>query len=103
MTSKPASRRARATILAPRSCPSSPGLATSTRILRVAAAVAAPLAPGSGRMGGVLRLALKVRAQARARLRDGVAIARHERPVEALAVARPSREQVQMEVRDGLE
>src|SRR6266436_3250188 len=34
MTSKPASRRARATIFAPRSCPSSPGLATSTRILR---------------------------------------------------------------------
>src|SRR5689334_6420372 len=31
MTSKPASRRARATSLAPRSWPSSPGLATSTR------------------------------------------------------------------------
>src|SRR5437899_1182176 len=31
MTSKPASRRARATSLAPRSCPSSPGLATRTR------------------------------------------------------------------------
>src|SRR2546425_12188341 len=32
MTSNPASRRARATSLAPRSCPSSPGLATSTRV-----------------------------------------------------------------------
>src|SRR6516225_1615031 len=35
MTSIPASRRARAMTLAPRSCPSRPGLATSTRILRV--------------------------------------------------------------------
>src|SRR3954453_8175672 len=34
MTSMPASRRARAMILAPRSCPSSPGLATTTRIFR---------------------------------------------------------------------
>src|ERR1041384_4475279 len=33
MTSIPASRRARAMTLAPRSCPSRPGLATSTRIL----------------------------------------------------------------------
>src|SRR5262245_39955302 len=32
MTSMPASRRARAITLAPRLCPSSPGLATSTRI-----------------------------------------------------------------------
>src|SRR5262249_7688913 len=32
MTSMPASRRARAITLAPRSCPSSPGLATRTRI-----------------------------------------------------------------------
>src|SRR6266508_1692949 len=32
MTSKPASRRARATTLTPRSCPSRPGLATTTRI-----------------------------------------------------------------------
>src|SRR5436853_562196 len=31
MTSKPASRKARAMTLAPRSCPSSPGLATTTR------------------------------------------------------------------------
>src|SRR5215470_16032931 len=34
MTSKPASRKEAATTLAPRSCPSSPALATSTRILR---------------------------------------------------------------------
>src|ERR1700730_10179481 len=32
MTSMPASRKARAITLAPRSCPSRPGLATSTRI-----------------------------------------------------------------------
>src|SRR5215218_10865353 len=35
MTSMPASRRARAMIFAPRSCPSRPGLATTTRILRL--------------------------------------------------------------------
>src|SRR6058998_545270 len=34
MTSIPASRSAAATTLAPRSCPSRPGLPTSTRILR---------------------------------------------------------------------
>src|ERR1700749_171760 len=34
MTSMPASRSARAMIFAPRSCPSSPGLAKTTRILR---------------------------------------------------------------------
>src|SRR5215207_1995751 len=37
MTSMPASRSARAMIFAPRSCPSSPGLATTTRILRAMA------------------------------------------------------------------
>src|SRR5487761_2678225 len=37
MTSIPASRSARAIIFAPRSCPSRPGLATSTRILRSSA------------------------------------------------------------------
>src|SRR5215213_6485372 len=35
MTSIPASRSARAMIFAPRSCPSRPGLATTTRILRL--------------------------------------------------------------------
>src|SRR4051794_1617849 len=39
MTSMPASRRARAMILAPRSWPSKPGLATTTRILRAVAVV----------------------------------------------------------------
>src|SRR3954447_16323438 len=41
MTSIPASRRARAMILAPRSCPSKPGLATTTRILRAVAVLIA--------------------------------------------------------------
>src|SRR5581483_3198357 len=41
----PASRSARAMILAPRSCPSRPGLATTTRILRLpACGCAAPAA-----------------------------------------------------------
>jgi hypothetical protein len=35
MTSMPASRSARAMIFAPRSCPSKPGLATTTRIFLV--------------------------------------------------------------------
>src|SRR3954463_11060650 len=38
MTSMPASRSARAMIFAPRSCPSKPGLATTTRILPLDAA-----------------------------------------------------------------
>src|SRR6266498_2839987 len=42
MTSMPASRRARATTLAPRSCPSSPGLATTTRIRPCVTATSAP-------------------------------------------------------------
>src|SRR6266545_4987259 len=42
MTSMPASRRARATTLAPRSCPSSPGLAITTRIRPCATATSAP-------------------------------------------------------------
>src|SRR5919106_7042883 len=43
MTSMPASRSARAMIFAPRSCPSRPGLATTTRILRVEVAAAMAL------------------------------------------------------------
>src|SRR5215213_7891989 len=39
MTSIPASRRARAMIFAPRSWPSSPGFATTTRILRAASSL----------------------------------------------------------------
>src|SRR4249920_1741712 len=48
MTSKPASRRARATIFAPRSWPSRPGFATITRYFcGIAASVADPvLRPG---------------------------------------------------------
>src|SRR4051794_13840820 len=38
----PASRSARAMIFAPRSCPSSPGLATTTRILRSSAMKSPP-------------------------------------------------------------
>src|SRR3954454_21070174 len=51
MTSIPASRSARAMILAPRSCPSRPGLATTTRILRpeVAMPAAYPLPRGRRR------------------------------------------------------
>src|SRR5829696_3983106 len=45
MTSMPASRSARAMIFAPRSWPSRPGFATTTRILRVEVAAA---------MGGIL-------------------------------------------------
>src|SRR6478609_7416682 len=47
MTSMPASRSARAMILAPRSCPSKPGLATTTRILRAVA-----VAIGAGKRSG---------------------------------------------------
>src|SRR5512133_2776174 len=42
MTSMPASRSALATTLAPRSCPSSPGLATTTRMRPCATVPAAP-------------------------------------------------------------
>src|SRR5918911_4712776 len=48
MTSIPASRRARAMILAPRSCPSRPGLATTTRIFLL-------LVPASTRRASLLR------------------------------------------------
>src|SRR5215203_4816837 len=42
MTSMPASRSARAMIFAPRSCPSRPGLATTTRIFLLLEAAAMP-------------------------------------------------------------
>src|SRR5687767_7242118 len=48
MTSMPASRRALAMIFAPRSCPSSPGFATTTLILRPS------IGRGSLRCGAVL-------------------------------------------------
>src|SRR3954470_3947147 len=49
MTSMPASRSARAMIFAPRSCPSRPGLATTTRILRAVAALTGGADPPSRR------------------------------------------------------
>src|SRR3954470_7338764 len=52
MTSMPASRSARAMILAPRSWPSSPGLATTTRIFRVASS---PMGAGSVAPSRLLR------------------------------------------------
>src|SRR5512132_638715 len=55
MTSMPASRSARAMIFAPRSWPSRPGLATTTRILRAVGAVGAMSGAfyvGNGRSGG---------------------------------------------------
>src|SRR6059036_2462910 len=81
MTSKPASRRARATILAPRSWPSSPGLATSTRILWDVTA-------GLG----------EERPEGFPGPDDGLPVAGRQRPVEALAVAGPARDQVEMKV-----
>src|ERR687897_3594966 len=51
MTSMPASRRARAMIFAPRSCPSRPGLAITTRILL---ATAAQVYGGEAQNRGVL-------------------------------------------------
>src|SRR4051795_3059517 len=56
MTSIPASRSARAMIFAPRSWPSRPGLATTTRILRAVGAVGAMSGAfyvREGRSGGV--------------------------------------------------
>src|SRR5712691_2079115 len=87
MTSMPASRRARATIFAPRSCPSSPGLATTTRILRSAMVV----------------LLVEQRPEPLAVLHDDFAVAGHQLPVEPLPVIGPARDQVQVEMRHGLE
>src|SRR3989442_15716419 len=86
MTSKPASRSARATILAPRSCPSSPGLATTTRILRSVMVFSGQDVP-----------------EPLADLHDLVAVAGHELPVEALVVVGEARDEVQVEVRHRLE
>src|SRR5215475_2211795 len=84
MTSKPASRRARATIFAPRSWPSSPGLATTTRIVLI------------------MIFPRQHLANAVADFRDLRAVARHELPVEPPAVIRPARDEVQVEVRHRL-
>src|SRR4051812_4802934 len=48
MTSMPASRSARAMIFAPRSCPSRPGLATTTRIFRSPAGMAGAIVANRG-------------------------------------------------------
>src|ERR1044072_9404811 len=70
MTSIPASRSARAMILAPRSWPSRPGLATTTRIVL---AVAAPLAD-AGQPSGLEGGALGVGAQDLLHRRDHLAL-----------------------------
>src|SRR4051812_45583263 len=59
MTSIPASRRARAMIFAPRSCPSRPGFATTTRIFLL-------LLPSAMRAGSLTRLSPPPGEQARA-------------------------------------
>src|SRR5512132_3698637 len=87
MTSNPASRSARATIFAPRSWPSSPGLATTTRILR----------------SSVMVVTSEYRPQPLSHAHDGVAIAGHQLPVESAAVALPAGDQVEMVVGHGLE
>src|SRR5512132_2447083 len=95
MTSMPASRSARAMIFAPRSCPSRPGLATTTRILR---AVGADGGMGRALYGRTLlgraplapeRL-LEVHGQLGAVQRDGEVVAlaqlaiEHAQPLELL-------------------
>src|SRR4051812_32818787 len=74
MTSMPASRSARAMIFAPRSCPSRPGLATTTRIFLFVAVV----------MSGAGRLIVRPRARLAPLERDD---ARRARPHAALAEA----------------
>src|SRR5690349_2133980 len=62
MTSIPASRRARAMILAPRSWPSRPGLATTTRILRAVGADGAMRGIVSRELEMVILLAERARS-----------------------------------------
>src|SRR5216117_2716149 len=97
MTSIPASRRARATILAPRSWPSNPGLATTTRTLRSVMAGSLRSLIELGRPAG------ERTAKLLAHVHDLGPITEHRLPVEALAVVRPARDEVQMEVRHRLE
>src|SRR3954451_25311340 len=61
MTSMPASRSVRAMILAPRSCPSRPGLATTTRILRLLAPASVPARRPPTRQPGPSRTPLRRR------------------------------------------
>src|SRR6185369_8559336 len=100
-TSMPASRRARATILAPRSWPSSPGFPTRILSLRAKAPVPASVtAPPP--------LSSRIRSRERppdllgCRL-DPRPVAGDHRPVEALSVPGEPRHQVEMEVRHRLE
>src|SRR5437773_2021513 len=94
MTSRPASRRARATILAPRSWPSSPGLATRMRIFRSGELASAALA---------MRLPGKLSADLVRHRLDARAVAGDEGPVEPLAVAARTRDEVEVEVGHRLE
>src|SRR4029453_4477546 len=68
MTSMPASRRARAMIFAPRSWPSSPGLATTTRILR-AVGLGAAMRPAGTPRGGPGRARIMPSAPVRGPIR----------------------------------
>src|SRR5712691_2466083 len=97
MTSKPASRSARATILAPRSCPSNPGLATTSRIFR-------SLMTRAARDGSFARPWLSEHGADTVRdAHDLFPVPWDFLPVEPLPVVRPSRDEVQVEVRHGLE
>src|SRR5947209_7495762 len=83
-------------IFFPRSWPSSPGLATTTRTVRTL--IDSPRAPPAGP---------SIRSQRGADLfscrGDLAPVARHELPVEAPAVVGPARDHVEMEVGHGLE
>src|ERR671927_10300 len=85
MTSMPASRRARAMILAPRSWPSRPGLATTTRIfwLVLGADIGGGRAPSIA--GAPERLGLLVAAVVRARDRAARRAARDHHVVRQAA------------------
>src|SRR5713226_4859466 len=97
MTSKPASRSARATILAPRSCPSNPGLATTSRIFR-------SLMTRAARDGSFARPWLSEHGADTVRgAHDLFPVPWDFLPVEPLPVVRPSRDEVQVKVRHGLE
>src|SRR5437588_11244482 len=91
MTSMPASRSARAMIFAPRSWPSRPGLATTTRILPAAdwasairdLAVLAPASGAGARARRALaagRARLSAQRAGAARLRVAVVVGAAERP-----------------------
>src|SRR6266508_3536035 len=99
MTSNPASRNARATTFAPRSWPSSPGLATTTRIFRSGIIALASTAGAPAPVRSAARQSSYRGADALAGRGDLGAIPGHQRPVEALAIVREPRDEVQVEVR----